>query len=109
MGCLIELFLEIFVEGLLEWIAQCYLKLVLLILPERRISELTRRIVKTVAVIVMFCLFLVLLIGLSLLVQQDPDIQQIGSNMIRISLFVMAGQILFGILAWIIRCCKKQK
>lgn len=49
MGCLLELFFEIFVEGIFELIGYCYIKLMQLIVPNKKVSEKTKRTIRNIA------------------------------------------------------------
>ena len=97
MGCLLELFFEIFVEGIFELIGLCYIKLMHLIVPDKTISEKTENTIKNIATTFAVLLAVVLITGLILLVQEDPFINNIGKYLTYISLTMMALQVLVGI------------
>lgn len=107
MGCLIELFLEIFVEGIIELFGYCYIKLMQLIVPDKTVSEKTKKIIKNIATAFAVLLLVILIIGFILLVQEDPFIKTIGKYMTYISLPIMALQVFAGILVKIIGLFKK--
>ena len=107
MGCLFELFFEITVEGILELIGHCYIKLMLLIVPNKTVSEKTKRTIMSITTSFAALLAVVLIIGFVLLIQEDPFIKNIGKYMTYIPLTIMALQVLIGILVKIISHIKK--
>ncbi|MBP3478418.1 MAG: hypothetical protein J6K03_02910 [Oscillospiraceae bacterium] len=107
MGCLLELFFEIFVEGLFELIGHCYIKLMQLIVPDKTVSDKARRTIKNIATTFAVLLAIVLIIGVVFLIQEDPLIKNIGKYMTYIPLTIMALQVLVGILVKIIGHIKK--
>ncbi len=107
MGCLLELFFEIFVEGMFELIGHCYIKLMQLIVPDETVSEKTKRTIKNIATTFAALLVVVLIIGFVLLIQEDPFNKNIGKYMTYIPLAIMALQVLVGILVKIISYIKK--
>jgi len=98
MGCLLELFFEIFVEGLFELIIYCYMKLMQLIVPDKSLSAKTKKAIKNITTTFAALLAFVLIIGLLFLIQADPLIKNIGKYMTYIPLAMIALQILIGIL-----------
>lgn len=107
MGCLLELFFEIFVEGIFELIGFCYIKLMQLIVPAKTVSDKTRKTIKNLATMFAALLVVGLIIGLALLVQEDSFIKNIGKHMTYITLAIMALQVLLGVLVKIIGYFKK--
>lgn len=107
MGCLLEMFFEIFVEGIFELIGHCYIKLMQLIVPDKTFSEKTKKTIKNIATAFSALLAVVLIIGFILLVQEDPFINNIGEYLIYIPLAIMALQVLVGVLVKIFGHCKK--
>ena len=81
MGCLLELFFEIFAEGLVELIGYCYIKLMQLIVPNKAGSVKAKRIIKGMATVIAAFLIVVLPVGLVLLAQDDHLIKTIGKYM----------------------------
>ena len=98
MGCLLELFFEIFFEGIFELIVYCYIKLMTLIVPDKRITDHAKRIIKNTVTTVAAILGIVLVIGLIFLIQDDPFIMNIGKYMTYISLAIIALQAALGII-----------
>ena len=107
MGCLLELFFEIFVEGIFELIVHCYIKLMQLIVPDKTVSEETKKTIRNIATTFAALLAIVLIIGFILLIQDDPLIKNIGKYMTYIPLGIMALQVLIGILVKIVGHFKK--
>ena len=107
MGCLLELFFEIFLEGIFELIGYCYIKLMQLIVPDKKVSEKTKKTIKNIATTFAALLAIVLIIGFILLVQDDPFIKNIGKYMTYIPLAIMALQVLIGISVKIVVHFKK--
>ncbi len=97
MGCLLELIFEIFAEVIFEVIVHCYLKLMQLIVPNKTVSEKAKQTIKNMATTIAVLLAISLIIGLILLVQEDPFIKNIGKYMTYIPLTVIALQIILGI------------
>lgn len=98
MGCLFELFFEIFVEVFFELIVSCYIKLMTLIVPDKMITDRTKRIIKNIATTVAAVLGVILVVGLIFLLQDDPFIKNIGKFMTYIPLGIIALQVTLGIL-----------
>lgn len=97
MGCIIEFFVELFVEGIFELFGYCYIKLMHLIVPNKTVSKKSKRIMKGIAATFAALLAVALLIGFILFVQDDPSIKTIGRYMTYISLALMVLQIAAGI------------
>ena len=107
MGCLLELFFEIFVEGIFELIGYCYIKLMQLIVPDKKVSEKTKKTIRNIATTFAVLLAVVLIIGFILLVQEDLFVKNIGKYMTYIPLSIMVLQILLGIIVKIVDRFKK--
>ncbi len=107
MSFLTELFLEIFVEGIFELVGYCYIKLMTLIVPDKKISDTAKEKIKSAIKIVAGILAIVLVIGLILLVQEKPFIKTIGKYMTYIPLTIIVLQIILGITVKIIDYFKK--
>ena len=107
MGCLLELFFEIFVEGIFELIGYCYIKLMQLIVPDKKVSEKTKKTIRNIATTFSVLLAVVLIIGFILLVQEDLFVKNIGKYMTYIPLSIMVLQILLGIIVKIVDRFKK--
>ena len=103
MGCL----LEIFAEGMFELIGHCYIKLMQLIVPDKTVSQKTKKTIKNIATTFAVLLAVVVIIGLVLLIQEDPFIKNIGKYMTYIPLAIMALQVLVGFLVKIVGRLKK--
>ena len=107
MGCLLELFFEIFVEGIFELIGYCYIKLMQLIVPDKKVSEKTKKTIRNIATTFAVLIAVVLIIGFILLVQEDLFVKNIGKYMTYIPLSIMVLQILLGIIVKIVDRFKK--
>lgn len=107
MGCLLELFFEIFVEGIFELIGYCYIKLMQLIVPDKKVSEKTKKTIRNIATTFSVLIAVVLIIGFILLVQEDLFVKNIGKYMTYIPLSIMVLQILLGIIVKIVDRFKK--
>ena len=107
MGCLLELFFEIFVEGIFELIGYCYIKFMQLIVPDKKVSEKTKKTIRNIATTFAVLLAVVLIIGFILLVQEDLFVKNIGKYMTYIPLSIMVLQILLGIIVKIVDRFKK--
>lgn len=107
MGCIAELFFEIFVEGIVELIGYCYMKLMQLIVPDKTVSEKAKRIIKNTLTTISALLGVVLIIGLIFLLQADPFTKNIGRYMTYIPLAVMVVQIVLGIVVKVINASKE--
>lgn len=105
MGCLIEflvLFVEIVLEGIVELIGHCYIKLMQMIVPDKMISEKTKKIIKKIVTTFAILLAVVLFLGFIFLIQEEPFIKNIGKYMTYIPLGIIALQVSVGILVKII-------
>lgn len=107
MGCLLELFFEVFVEAIIELIGYTYLQLMLLIVPNKTVTDRTKKVIRNVAMTVAAVLAVTLIIGLIFMFQNDPLIQSIGRYMVNIPLMIMALQITLGLAARIIAHFRK--
>ncbi|MBQ7089022.1 MAG: hypothetical protein IJN04_05195 [Clostridia bacterium] len=107
MGCVLELLFEITVEGMLELIGHIYIKLMQLIVPNKTVSDKTKKYLKKVVTKVSALLAIVLIIGLIFLVQEDALLKTIGQCMTYIPLSIIVLQVLLGIVLKVIDFCKK--
>ena len=102
MGCLMEFFLEVFVEGIFELAFYCYLKLMQLIVPEKSISEKSKRVIKNTIKVIACLLFLTVLVGLVFLTETHTVLHTVGQYMTFIPLGIIALEIVLGIVFKII-------
>ncbi len=107
MSCLIELFIEVFIEGTIELIGYCYIKLMQLIIPNKTASEKAKTVIKCIATAIAVLLALSLIVGLILLMPNNPAVKTVGKYMIYVSLAMIALQITAGIVMKIVNHCKK--
>jgi len=100
MGCIMEFFFELIIEGIMS----VYMYLMLLILPEDKQNEKAKKTVRTIAtvfsVLLLFCLF----IGIVLLFETHGNLNTIGFFLTVIPLVIIVLQIILGI---ILRFSKK--
>ena len=109
MGCLFELFFEIFVEGIIELLGYCFMKLMLLIVPEKALTEKAKTNIVRIATAVSVVLCVVLIVGVIISFADEPGIATVGKYMTFIPLGIISVQILFGIAAKIIAYHKKRR
>jgi hypothetical protein len=107
MGCLIEILFDVLLEGCMAVTAHCYLKLFQLIFPRLAVSERTRDVIKCVTGIIGLCLELALIIGIIMVFQSGSVTKTVGKYTVLISVVLLLLPIASGILAWIIRRCRK--
>lgn len=107
MGCLFELVFEILLEGLIGLLARCYIELFRFIVPRKVLSERAKKVIRVSSLVFVLFVIFAFCVGLAFLIQSDPDIANIGRHIVRISLIIMAVQLVLGILAWIIRRLRK--
>ena len=107
MGYLLKLFFEIFVEGIIELVGYCYIKLMQLIVPDKAVSERAKKIIKNIVTTAAAILAAILIIGLIFLTQEDPFIKNIGKYMTYIPLTIIVLQAFLGVVVRIICHFKK--
>lgn len=111
MGCLFEILFEIFgtiiIEGTIELVFYCYIKLIQLIVPKKTISEKNKAVIKNTVITVTVILMLSLFIGLLCLIQSNPVIKNVGKYMTYIPLIIIVFQITFGIVIKVINHFQK--
>ena len=107
MGCLFELVFEILLEGSIELLARCYIELLQFIIPRKMLSERAKKAIRITSLVFVLSVIFAFCVGLAFLIQSDPDITNIGRRIVRISLIIIAVQLVLGVLAWIIRRCRK--
>lgn len=109
MGCLFELFFDIFLEGSMELTAWCYLKIIQLIFPEKTISERTRKTIKTVTGLIGMLCFLAILVGLIMLLQDGAMTKTVGKYTVLIALALLLLPMVVGGIVWVLRRCLKRE
>jgi len=107
MDFLLELFVEIFGEGIVELIGWSYIKLMQLFIPEKTLTEKAVKIIRIAAETIAIVLFFALVIGLVLWAQDDKTIKNVGEVLTYVSLSIIALQIVLGICTKIIRRKRK--
>lgn len=109
MGCLLEFFVELLGELFFELVGHCYIKLMQLIVPQKSISEKTKKVIKNSVSAIAGVLAFVLIIGIILFLQAEPTVKTVGRYMTFIPLSIMALQIILGIVVRIIEHFRKNK
>ena len=109
MGCLFEIFIEIFIEGILNLVMFIYLKLAHMLVPNKQISKKTETKVRNIITIVSVLLVLSLLIGLIFLLTDDAAFNAIGKYMTFIPLSIIGLQVVLSIVVMIAKLVKRYK
>jgi protein-S-isoprenylcysteine O-methyltransferase Ste14 len=109
MGCLFEIFIEIFIEGILNLVMFIYLKLAYMLVPNKKISEKTETKVRNIITIVSLLLVLSLFIGLTFLLPGDAALNAIGKYMTFIPLSIIGLQVVLSIVVMIVKLVKRYK
>ena len=78
-----------------------------LIVPDKVVSEKAKKIIRGIATTITVLLAVFLILGLILLVQDDPCVQAVGRYMTYITLAMMVLQIAAGIVVKIVNHAKK--
>ncbi len=102
MGCILEFLFELVFEGIFELIGYCYIKLMMLIVPDKPITENTKNKIKKIVTSFSAILVIVLIVGLILFAQDDMVVKNIGKCMMYIPLGIIGLQILLGIIMKIV-------
>ncbi len=108
MGCLTEMFVEIFIEGVLNLVMYVYLKLAHVFVPDKEISEMTKNKIKNVITTISVLLTLTLFIGVIFLLTDDSRFSAAGKCMTFIPLSIIGGQVVLGIIVTIVRVIKNK-
>ncbi len=104
MGCLIELFLEIFIEGTLSLVMSAYLKLAHIFVPNKEIPPKMKENIKNTITTISALLILILFLGvIFLLPPNNTKLHMIGKHMTIIPLSIIGLQIVLGIIVTIAR------
>ena len=109
MGCLLEFFIEVFVEGIFELAFYCYLKLMQLIVPEKSVTEKAKRVIKNTIKVIACLLFLTVLVGLVFLTETHSVLHTIGKYLTFIPLGIIALEIVLSIVFKLVSHCKTKK
>ena len=109
MGCLFEMFIEIFIEGILNLVMFIYLKLAHMLVPNKKIPEKTETKVRNIITIVSLLLVLSLFIGLTFLLPGDAALNAIGKYMTFIPLSIIGLQVVLSIVVMIAKLVKRYK
>ena len=109
MGCLFEIFIEIFIEGILNLVMFIYLKLAHMLVANKKNSEKTETKVRNIITIVSVLLVLSLFIGLIFLLTDDAAFNAIGKYMTFIPLSIIGLQVVLSIVVMIAKLVKRYK
>ena len=110
MGCLIELFLEIFIEGILSLVMSACLKLVHVFVPSKEITPKMKEKIKNTITTISVLLILILFIGVTfLLPPENTKLHMVGKYMTVIPLLIIGLQIVLGIIVTIIKIVNRHK
>ena len=107
MGCLLELFFEIFLEGLFELTFYAYLKLTHLIVPEKHITETAKQVIKKTITAVSCLLIVVIIVGLCFLADGHGPLNVVGRYLTFVPLGIIALEIVLGIVFKLVSRTKK--
>ena len=109
MGCLFEIFIEIFIEGILNLVMFIYLKLAHMLVPNKKIPKKTETKVQNIITIVSVLLVLSLFIGLIFLLTDDTAFNAIGKYMTFIPLSIIGLQVVLSIVVMIAKLVTRYK
>jgi len=107
MSFVLELLFEIFIEGILELVGYCYIKLLTFLVPDKIISNTSKKKIEKIIKIISGILAIVMIVGLPFLICDEPFIKTIGKYMTFIPLTIIILQIILGITVKIILHFKK--
>ena len=107
MGCLIEFICEVLLEGVIELVGYCYIKLMTLVVPERAVTDKYRKKIRNIVTVFAVIVALVLIFGFIFWMQSDLFIKQIGKWMTVSALGVMGVQMALGLIVWALTRKKK--
>ena len=108
MGCLFEIFIEIFIEGILSLVMFIYFKLAYMLVPNKKFEK-TETKVRNIITIVSVLLVLFLFIGLIFLLPDDAAFNAIGKYMTFIPLSIIGLQVVLSIVVMIVKLVKRYK
>ena len=115
MGCLIELLLEILVEGVLELVFFLYWKLASIFIPDREISAKTKKRIENVVKIICAFLIVILIVGIVILLGTSEELPEastlniVGKCMTFIPLTIICIQIVLGVGLMIVKAIRKRR
>ena len=111
MGCLFEIFGEIFLEVFLHLFTSVYLKLALILVPGKRISQKTEARIKETVTVIFVLLFLTLFFGLIIFIGnagRNPTFHTVGLYMTFIPLGIFCFQILLSLFVLLWKVLKRK-
>ena len=107
MGCLLELFLEVFIEGMLNVVMYFYLKLAHVFIPDKEISNKKRKKIRNAITTFSCLLFISMIIGVLFLLPPSLTLNNIGKCMVFIPLSIIVLQIVLGIVVVVVKNIKR--
>ena len=109
MGCLFEIFVEIFIEGIWNLVIFVYLKVAHGLVPYKDISPKVENKIRNIITTVSVLLVLTLFIGVIFLLSGDAIFNTIGKYMTFIPLLVIGLQVVLSIVVIIVKLLKRHK
>ena len=109
MGCLFEVFFEIFIECIMELVLYVYLKIATVVVPNKEITEKTKKRVENNVKTVSLILVLILFIGALFLLADEEPFYTVGKYMTLVPLCVLGIQAALGISVLTVRIIKRRK
>ena len=109
MGCLFEIFVEIFVEGILNLVMFVYLKVARILVPSKNVSPEEENKIRNIITTVSVLSVLTLVIGGVFLLPDDALFNTIGKYMTFIPLSFIGLQVVLSIIVIIVKLLKCHK
>ena len=109
MGCLFEILIELFINGILELVMFIYLKLASLFVPNKVVSPKTKNKIQNIVTTISLLLTLTLFIGLVFLLPDEPLFRTIGRYMTFIPLTILGVQVLLGVVIVVVKAIRQKK
>ena len=109
MGCLFEMFLEVFIEGILSLFMFVYLKVAHVLVPNKTISQKSRDKIKNMITIISALLLITMFIGITFLSPDDAMLNTVGKYMTFIPLSIIGLQVVLSIVVMIVKIVKRRK
>ena len=103
MGCLLEFFFQLFIEGTVTLVMSVYLKLSSSLIPSAVQSEKVKAKIKNIITTISVLEVLFLFLGILFLLPDDPTFNIIGRYMTIIPLSIIILQLIIGITFTIIK------
>ena len=99
MGCIIEVFMEVIFEGLIEGTFALYTKMTRSLLPQKKLSEKDEEKLNGIIGIIFACTLMVLVVGITFItVPELSNLKPVGRYMVFIPLAIWGVQIVLNII-----------